>query len=650
MNSKCALILYLTLFKSICFGHDQNVHQAITGNAFRAAYKESAGFASFLNVISSDATLFNDASNNLVIGSNDEDFADFDDSRDRDVGGKRSLNHFYDPLDLIYGKSLSDFPTDWRVAQLGRDSFSWASVSNCPGTNIFASDPTGWLRNKDTTNIWSWQNARYYEWVGLTATNLINRQTNQDNMFRAVGQVMHLLEDTSQPQHVRNEQHLNALGTLFWESPIEDYGSLNVTNLNYGNASLLDWRLSGFTKLEDFWNRGFYEANGDQALIDDAAGTDPTKTLGLAEWCNGNFVGDRHKFGDYYHKKTSDIRYYPYPQRGSSTDFNQMLRNHTSGLGTLSFRNGDHGQGIYINKTGDGVKYSDISRFTYFGTKFPNAFGSWSTTIRDDNVLSNYHNVLIPRAVNYSAGLIDYYFRGVMEVGASLDSSSSSCTITISNSCSQDFYGGSFSLLQDDTNGIRTQIQQYPLTGVLSSGGTTNVTFDEQITQNTKFTLVYQGTIGFSNGFALDPVDENIGIAAKSFTLAPSPPPSPPCLDCGGCQLLNLSGITWYTHAIAGDIAQPATWSGDLAGSGTSYSGSVSPGTYVTLMVEVPYNYYTCSPYKLTLTGDRNAYIQVNGGGGLPVFAQPADYEDDNMISPKLFIYATGGFTIEISQ
>jgi hypothetical protein len=67
-------------------------------------------------------------------------------------------------------------------------------------------------------------------------------------------------------------------------------------------------------------------------------------------------------------------------------------------------------------------------------------------------------------------------------------------------------------------------------------------------------------------------------------------------------------------------------------------------------MVEVPYNYYTCSPYKLTLTGDRNAYIQVNGGGGLPVFAQPADYEDDNMISPKLFIYATGGFTIEISQ
>lgn len=65
----------------------------------------------------------------------------------------------------------------------------------------------GFLIN--TSNTWSWQNARGYEWLGLTATNQLARQTNLDNMFRAVGQVMHLLEDTTQPQHVRNETIFN---------------------------------------------------------------------------------------------------------------------------------------------------------------------------------------------------------------------------------------------------------------------------------------------------------------------------------------------------------------------------------------------------------------------------------------------------------
>jgi len=37
-------------------------------------------------------------------------------------------------------------------------------------------------------------NARAYEWLGLTATNQVSRNTNLINMFRADGQVMHLLE------------------------------------------------------------------------------------------------------------------------------------------------------------------------------------------------------------------------------------------------------------------------------------------------------------------------------------------------------------------------------------------------------------------------------------------------------------------------
>ena len=48
----------------------------------------------------------------------------------------------------------------------------------------------------------------------IEATPAARRQALLD-MFRAVGQVVHLVEDASQPEHVRNEQH------VFLGSPIE---------------------------------------------------------------------------------------------------------------------------------------------------------------------------------------------------------------------------------------------------------------------------------------------------------------------------------------------------------------------------------------------------------------------------------------------
>jgi hypothetical protein len=148
------------------------------------------------------------------------------------------------------------------------------------------------------------QNARGYEWLGLTATNEADRFENLTNMFRAVGQVMHLLQDASQPQHVRNEQHLDSLGKIAWESPIEDYGNDHVANLNYGDGSMLDWHGAGFTKLEDFWDRHKYDGSSSAALIADNnenpnGGPD---TLGLAEWCNGNFLGARISICGLLHK------------------------------------------------------------------------------------------------------------------------------------------------------------------------------------------------------------------------------------------------------------------------------------------------------------------------------------------------------------
>lgn len=517
MKIKYILILYFCLLVNL-FAHDQIVHQEITAHAENAAYADSSAYADFINTISSDIPRLPQPNQkggvfqSMVDGSYDEDWAD------QDAGGKRSLNHFYDPLT---GLGLSETPPDKPYAGgIGNPSFLWASTSNCIGINFPGVTRFNFGENENTSNIWSWPNARGYEWLGLTAATQLERQTNLDNMFRAIGQVMHLLEDTTQPQHVRNEQHLDKFVkgiSTPWRSPIEDYGQDHWQTLNYGDGSMLNWRNAGFTKLEDFWNRHKYDGSSSAALVADA-NEDPNggpNTLGLAEWCNANFLGARHMYADYYPK--GDIRRYPYPSL-HSTDYSQIQAKFPAAVHPIGLKNGQFGPSIYVNKTGDGIQFNDISRLTYIGASFPY---SQLMTIYDDNVLSNYHNLLIPKAVKYAAGVIDYYFRGTMDVN-STDNGDGTFTLTIVNTSSQDFSGGAFHLFYDDANGNRTELTSGDFDASGYSGSlASNDSFDAIVTSQTnaaRYVLVYQGTIGTASGQPSDPVDANIAIAVKDVT------------------------------------------------------------------------------------------------------------------------------------
>ena len=519
IKSKVFLLLFgFSLHQSFLFGHDQPVHFAITLNAAAAAYANSSAYVSFLSAIASDHILEPDATNAMAYGSWYEDNINVP----GDAGKERSLNHFYDPLDVTYYKGLSDSPPDRRIT-VGTNSFAWASISNCIGYNFPGVTILDFGQNENTSNIWSWPNARGYEWLGLTATNQSLRKTNLLYMFRAVGQVMHLLEDTSQPQHVRNEQHLDKI-LIFntpWRSPIEDWGLANLASLNYGDGSMLNWTNAGFTKLEDFWDRHLY-APGNEAVLDNAE-IPGGKQLGLAEWCDANFIGDRHQYGEYYDHK--DIRYYPYPSLYNSTDFKIKRLNWDIAARVTSLQNGVLIKRLYLDKTGAGVNFNDHSVLTYLGATFTrNSFTpvitTASTSIRDDGVLSNYHNVFIPKAVKYSAGLIDYFFRGTIDTSLGYDTNDMAYVFTNLNTSGQSFEGGTFYLFQQQTNGIRTFVQSNLLSSLVSSnilspGASVIITNTAPFASTNSLYMVYQGTIGIdTNENALDPVDTNICIAA----------------------------------------------------------------------------------------------------------------------------------------
>jgi hypothetical protein len=513
---KYFLSLRTALLATTLLGHDVPVHQIITQNAAASALTYSSSYKSFFDVVSSDIS-YDKAVAPMVLGSGFEDNRNVDENGNKDVGGARSLNHFYDPTKNP-PVGLSDRGWPFSPALLGKPSFDWASVFNEPGIDVaFLGIPI----NVGTTNIWSWQNARYCEWLGLTATNQFVRQTNLAKMFRSVGQVVHLLEDTSQPQHVRNEQHLDQVlkMDLRSRSAIEDYGRDHSNSLNYAH-SMLDWKSAGFTKLKDFWDRDFLRTGGRTALNADLSGG--ANTLGLAEFTSGNFIGQRAIYGELVSQ--GDIHHFAFPSLVDTTQPN-LKEGHiweTAIHGDVTLANFKQGTRIYISKTNAGVLVTYHSALSYLIAEHPGKSGGLPVvTIADDNVLLNYHSIFIPKAVEYSAGMLDYYFRGTLSanvIGYNPGTSQFTNMVVNTSPCGQDFGPGTYYLFQD-TNGIRSLLTSVTLNTNLPNTNSFAMTFPGSIPEPTNLVLVYQGTIGVTNGStALDPVDAGIAIAAKSFT------------------------------------------------------------------------------------------------------------------------------------
>jgi hypothetical protein len=251
-------------------------------------------------------------------------------------------------------------------------------------------------------------------------------------------------------------------------------------------------------------------------------------------------------------------------------------------------------RGKAIDKTGDGITFNNHSVLNYLGAYYPGwlskaGVAEVASTINDPNVLQAYHSQFIPKAVSYSAGLLDYYFRGTLAGSNVWDGCAQEYTYTFTNTSGQNFKDGNFYLYQEGPDGQRTLKQSFSMDDIFwwdnsfidwhdfwgdwpsfvdevgnvigwnSSGNLgdpsnifqTNdsiaIVFAGPVTNTTKFTVVYQGTIGIDgSGNALDPVDAGIAIAATSFTVTAPPPP-------------NISNLTWTASN---------------AGAGASYGGS----------------------------------------------------------------------------
>jgi hypothetical protein len=335
-------------------------------------------------------------------------------------------------------------------------------VNNRGLTNTFVNDPAlapDWALTNNVTanyrlNRYNIPNTREAMWRALTLKRISSGGTLEDiqpqagtdakakederkaywaTTFRSLGDVVHLLQDMAQPQHTRNDAHSglgctfagNCLGghASFYESYIKARTlGANVFRLDEGflpasvpgGAPLTPGPLKTFT-LKPLKYDG-YETPKFAAYADFFRGNGSDSNYaakGLANYSNRGF----YSFGTNLGNNAGAS--YPNPPRAASALTSVKLT-------------GD----ALVNMVGERISGELIS---YQGTvrdtlnpaaDTPNvrlsSHGIWDEFLEERNFflrpslnIGNYDDqakLLIPRAVAYSAGLIDYFFRGELKI------------------------------------------------------------------------------------------------------------------------------------------------------------------------------------------------------------------------------------------
>ncbi len=319
----------------------------------------------------------------------------------------RVFNHFYDPIN---DAPLNGFPL------IGNSKApDWAIGSN----NAFSNpvNPEQGRRNHFT--IFDAREAQYRAITGRDKNwnPMALTQTAQNKywatMFRSLGDVVHLVQDMGQPQHTRNDPH--AGGKFDGFAPLRGHKSVyeayiearakgekfevNSTGGATTSVSTQPLKYTGYP-LPVFND---YTSYFSTQHLD---GTDPIARRGLADYSNRGFFTAGTNFGNtgnYQHPDpdpsvyirgflTTDWKGDPLPNTGAV----EIIR------GTVS-----------DTLTGS----QDRARLS--------TYGLWDQFLEQQGATPQYTlsranyddmaDLLIPRAVAYSAGLLNHFFRGRIE-------------------------------------------------------------------------------------------------------------------------------------------------------------------------------------------------------------------------------------------
>ena len=404
----------------------------------------------------------------------------------------RANNHFHNPLKDWWSAGLDD-PV-FFLPFTGTSSVLWAQSRE---------KQLSWAAGRNGDWDASWQTVRNNYLQALTAATAAQRQVYFARTFRGLGHQMHLIQDAAQPDHVRNDNHFeDALFKKSW------FGNFYFEEWATRNAEYIDSLAQApiFPTVPLNISRGFAPIT---QLIDaeQYTGDNPSDSLaqGIAEFTNANFFSDDTIFAAEIYP-IGHRHYFPFPKQ-----FDTNLQDYLDQLilpRTIVAKDGVPDVNFWIAKQHAGVSIDHFVRPTYFTNdaykaeklQRGNAVVYQRTFYRDEECHKDYVKHLIPRAVGYSAALIDYFFRGKFE----LEEAPTGSGFVIVNHTDEDL-AGTFALYYDSTSGTRQALWSEPL-ALGAKGSETdrsmpiNFSPPADIQTPGEYLLVFQGRLGAEYG------------------------------------------------------------------------------------------------------------------------------------------------------
>lgn len=345
----------------------------------------------------------------------------------------RVYHHFYDP---IFDQGLSvAFPCSALPGAIPSGcvkSTDWAmGVVDAAGAAPSGPDPS-------RRNHFSYADALEAEWCALThrGSNPAGalaaagaRRACWASSIKALGQVLHLLQDTAQPQHVRNDRHNPTSGD--WFDDLFATSQARRTYEVWTNYRATLGEISSPSGEEDSF-KAFFATQASVPPIQSgnypkpmfskaieffttrASDADFRDRRGLADFTNRNVYSEGTIFSNAYNSP-------PFTSANPGLSFIERTVGSSTLFGTLSvfdvlWDRNDSVQPGFVDPPlqAFGGKIPLLRRSIWTGLPLA---GDEGDIIALDQY-TTHADMLIPRAISYGAGLIDYFFRGRLEVNS----------------------------------------------------------------------------------------------------------------------------------------------------------------------------------------------------------------------------------------
>lgn len=290
-----------------------------------------------------------------LLGNVPRDWVKLGSHREDTESLERPILHFYDPT------------TGNGLLGEGKSSLDWA-----------------FDQVQELTNLRAIPAAREAMYLALTDQASNVREQSGADLFRIVGHVIHLVQDLATPEHVRDDAHLSI------SSDFSRYEKYTGASKNFTKFSFDAYPSVRFSEYRHYWKEG--------------AGK------GLAELTNANFVSQDTNFQSQAYASGK----YSLPRESDTVEAAPVEAVVT--LDGLTFTVPVRYRSYTFTDpvTGAQVTNEFLTAHSIFDFVHNERHGVPVYTLHDNNHKA-YGERLVPRAVGYSAGFIEYFFRGRLE-------------------------------------------------------------------------------------------------------------------------------------------------------------------------------------------------------------------------------------------